>query len=193
MYNNVRKARDAGVNLLFLSGNSIDGTEYLSPSTDGRPNRTTGRLPEREFNNEQELMGATSYGVGYGSFICQAPDHWMFANTGMKKGDSIANLVGWEYHGLPTGHQKDLTIVAETKVDPLGFGQGPENYVATIYPMPKGNFVFNASTCWWVQPLAKTPAYQHPMALKRPIDFSKPDPRVQQMTKNLFHRVIETK
>ena len=128
MFNNVRNARDKGVNLLFLSGNSVDGTEYLEPSTDGRPYRTTGRLPEREFSNEQELMGSTSYGVGYGAFVCQQPDHWVYANTGMKKGDSIPNLVGWEYHGRPTGHASDLVVLAETKPDPLHFGRAnPEN------------------------------------------------------------------
>ena len=189
MFNNVRKARDAGVSLLFLSGNSVDGTEYLAPSTDSRPNRTTGRLPEREFTNEQELMGASSYGVGYGSFICQLPDHWFFANTGMKKGDSIPNLVGWEYHGRPTGHQKDLVVLAETKVNALGFGKNPQNYVSTLYTTPKGNFVFNASTCFWVQPLAKTPAYQHPMRMKNIVDFSNSDSRVQQMTKNLLNKI----
>jgi len=190
MFNNVQRARDAGVNLLFLSGNSIDGTQYLEPSTDNRPNRSTGRLPEREYKNEQELMGSSSWGVGFGSFICQQPDHWVFANTNMKKGDSIPNLVGWEYHGRPTGHQKDLVVLAETKVDPLSFGQGPENFVSTIYTTPKGNFVFNAGTCWWVQPLAKTPAYQHLRKLKDSIDFSKPDSRVQQMTKNMLDKII---
>lgn len=190
MFNNVRNARDKGVSLLFLSGNSVDGTEYLSPATDNRPNRTTGRLPEREFNNEQELMGASSWGVGYGSYICQQPDHWIFANTGMKKGDSIPNLVGWEYHGKPLGHQKDLVILAETNPNSLGFGSGSEDFVSTIYTTSKGNFVFNAGTCWWVQPLAKTPAYQHPMKMKDKVDFSKPDPRVQQMTRNMLDRIV---
>ncbi|MEP7143747.1 MAG: N,N-dimethylformamidase beta subunit family domain-containing protein [Ferruginibacter sp.] len=190
MFNNVQKARDKGVNLLFLSGNAVDGAEYLEPSTDQRPNRTQGRLPERQFNNEQELMGNSSLGVGYGNFICQQPDHWLFANTGMKKGDSIPNLVGWEYHGTPTGHQKDLVVLAETKVDHLGFEMNTENQVSTIYTTPKGNFVFNAGTCWWVQPLAKTPAYQHSMRLKDPIDFSKPDEKVQQMTKNMLDKIL---
>jgi hypothetical protein len=190
MFNNVRNARDKGVNLLFLCGNSVDGIEYLEPSTDGRPNRTTGRMPEREFNNEQELMGNSSWGVGYAPFVCQAPDNWVFANTGMKKGDSIPNLVGWEYHGRPAGHQPDLTILAESKVDPLKFGQGKNNHIATVYTAPKGNFVFNAGTCFWVQPLAKTPAYQHPMKMRDTMDFSKPDPRVQQITKNLLDKAI---
>ena len=191
MFNHVRDARDKGVNLVFLSGNSVDGIEYLEPSTDGRENRSTGRMPEREFTNEQELMGSSSWGVGYASFICQAPEHWVYANTGMKKGDSIPNLVGWEYHGRPAGHQPNLTILAESKVDPLNFGQGPENHIATIYTGPKGNYVFNAGTCFWVQPLAKTPAYQHPMKLREPVDFSATDSRVQQITKNLFDKAIQ--
>ena len=192
MFNNVRNARDKGVNLLFLSGNSVDGTEYLEPSTDGRPYRTTGRLPEREFSNEQELMGSTSYGVGYGAFVCQQPDHWVYANTGMKKGDSIPNLVGWEYHGRPTGHASDLVVLAETKPDPLHFGRAnPENHVATIYTAPKGNFVFNAGTCFWVQPLAKTPAYVPSRKMKDTVDFSQAGARVQQITKNLLDRIVK--
>lgn len=190
MFKNVRKARDEGVNLLFLSGNSIDGIEYLKPSTDNRPNRTTGRLPEREYKNEQELMGSSSWGVGYGSYICQQPDHWVYANTGMKKGDSIPNLIGWEYHGRPAGNQDDLVILAETKVNDYSFGEHPENHLSTIYTTPKGNYIFNAGTCWWVQPLAKTPAYQHPRRSKDIIDFSTPDTRVQQMTKNLLNKAI---
>jgi hypothetical protein len=189
MYKNVEAARDNGVNLIFFNGNTMDGVQYLSPSTDGRPNRTTGRMPEREYKNEQDLMGTTSWGVGYGSFVCQAPDHWVFANTGMKKGDSIPHLIGWEYNGRPVSDRYDITILAETKPDPLGFGQGNENHVATIYTSATGSFVFNAGSCWWPQLLAKTPAYQHPMKLKQPVDFSKPDSRVQQMTRNLLNKV----
>ena len=29
------------------------------------------------------------------------PEHWLFEGTGMKKGDSIKGLVGWEWHGDP--------------------------------------------------------------------------------------------
>lgn len=190
MYNNVAAARDNGLNLIFLNGNTLDGVQYLKSSTDGRPNRTTGRMPEREYKNEQDLMGSSSWGVGYGDFICTDPGHWVFKNTGMKKGEGIKNLVGWEYNGRPISDKHEITILAETKPDALGFGQGDENHVATIYTSKSGSFVFNAGTCWWPQLLAKTPAYQHPMKLRQPIDFSKPDKRVQQITKNLFDRAI---
>jgi hypothetical protein len=203
MFKNVSQARDKGVNLLFLSGNTMDGVVYLDPSTDNRPYRVTGRLPERFFDNEHELMGATSYWAGYGDFVCQEPSHWIFEGTGMQKGDSIENLIGWEFQGRPLGNQKDLVVLAESTVDDVLQYQKdeqfhlsyPANHVATMYTTDMGNFVFNAGTIWWVQLLAKTPAYQHPK-LNTPaenifIDFSIPDHRVQQMTSNLFNKVLE--
>ena len=39
MYDNVSAARDAGVNLAFLSENSIWGVVPLPPSTGGQPKR----------------------------------------------------------------------------------------------------------------------------------------------------------
>ncbi len=190
MYDYVANARDSGLNLVFLSGNTMDGIQYLSPSTDGRPVRTTGRKPEREYKNEQDLMVTTSWGVGYGAFVCQAPDHWVYKNTGMKKGDSIPDLIGWEYNGRPISDKHEIEVIAESTPDPLGFGQSDENHVAAVYYGPKGNFVFNAGTCWWPMFLAKTPAYIHPRKLRQELDFSKPEPRVVQMTKNLFGRVL---
>ena len=40
MYDNVSAARDAGVNLAFLSENSIWGVVPLPPSTGGQPKRS---------------------------------------------------------------------------------------------------------------------------------------------------------
>lgn len=190
MVDNVSAARDKGVDLLFLSGNAVSGAIYLDPSTDNRPNRIMGRTTGEDLN-DTALMGATSHGVGYGSFVCQEPSHWLFEGTGMQKGDSIANLIGWEYHGRPLGSQKDLIILAENEINTVGFGRkNAPPYVATIYTTESGSFVFNAGTCWWVQLLAKTPAYQHPMRMDEFVDFSTPDPRIQQMTRNLLEKSI---
>jgi hypothetical protein len=52
MYDNVARARDAGVNLLFLSGNAMDGEVFLTSSTDGRPLRIMGR--SRWFAGEEK-------------------------------------------------------------------------------------------------------------------------------------------
>jgi len=42
-YHNVVKMRDAGVNLLFLSGNAVCWVSPFKPSSDGRPNRVIFR------------------------------------------------------------------------------------------------------------------------------------------------------
>ncbi len=197
MYGNVAAARDSGVNILFLSGNSISGVVYLDPSTDGRPDRVTGRLPERYFSNEPELMGSKSYGVGYCDFVCKAPDHWVFEGTGMKLNDKIADLVGWEYHGRPAGNYPDLVVLAENSLTPNIFSDDPApNHISVIYTAPKGNFVFNAGTCWWVQDLSTPPGFQNPVNNQgdngyRVIDFTENDDRVITMTKNLFRRCLE--
>ena len=193
MVDNVKRARDSGVNILFLSGNSVSGPVFLDPTTDGRPDRTMGRVDGEDLD-DRGIMGAVSYGVGYCSFVCRQPGHWLYEGTGMQAGDSIENLVGWEYHGRPVGDQADLLVLAENKVNTVGFGsKNPKNWVATIYTTPKGNFVFNAGTCFWIQPLAHTPAYQHPMRLDDIMDFSTPDARVQRMTMNLLDRALREK
>jgi len=197
MFENVTKARDEGVNLLFLSGNAVDGTVYLEPSTAGSPNRITGRLPQREFNNEQDLMGSSSWGVGYCAFVCRQPDHWVYNGTGMQLNDSIPDLVGWEYHGLPMGNNKGTVILAQNKPSTNHFTDtSAMDHVATIYSAPKGNFVFNAGTCWWSMLLSTPPGFKNPVCNLghegyRVLDFSKGDKRVEQITRNLFTKALE--
>src|SRR6266542_2282355 len=99
MFNNVLAARDAGVNILFLGGNAVSGESCLKPDGNGVANRVTGRT--QRYQDEEKLLGAKSYGVGLADWKCTAPEHWLFKGTGMKKGDSIKDLVGWEYHGFP--------------------------------------------------------------------------------------------
>jgi hypothetical protein len=110
------------------------------------------------------------------------PDHWLFAGTGMRKGDSIPGLVGWEYHGDPAPIA-GLEIVAG---GPTQQAPGQPNggaYTATIYPGPKDNFVFNAATIWWADGLSSPPGYVRPQAYTAP---QGPDRRVQQITQNLL-------
>jgi hypothetical protein len=196
MFDNVAQARDEGVNLLFLCGNSADGTVYLEPSTAGEPNRTTGRLPQRHFDNEQELMGTSSHGVGYCSFVNTNPDHWVYEGTGMKHNDSIPNLVGWEYHGTPIGQLTQIEVLARSKVPVNRFtSDHPEDHVSTIYSAPKGNYVFNAGTCFWSLALATPPGARNPVCNlgqdgNRVVDFTQPDARVIRITQNLFNRVL---
>jgi hypothetical protein len=208
-YESVVTMRDAGVNLLFFSGNAVCWVSPLRPGVGGQPNRITSRggpyggenqwargrqqehgpFPHRG-PDEGYLIGARNVEPvnGGGDWVVVRPDHWMFRGTGMKKGDRIPGLVGWEYHGDPPHDLSGLEIVAEGTA--LVGGVRPQRWTATIYPGPKENFVFNAATIFWCQGLSSPPGHMIPWShWTRPHG---PDERVRQMTHNLLERAIRS-
>ena len=205
-YHSVVKMRDAGVSLLFLSGNAVCWVTPLRDSHDGRPHRImfrggpfggdykyavdrhkeNGPFPERG-PDEGFLIGARNVEPvnGGADWVITKPEHWIFAGCGVKKGDRIPGLVGWEYHGDPPAIP-GLEIVAEGTA--LVGGVRPQQWTATIYPGPKDNFVFNASTIFWSQGLSSPPGHVLPWShWTRPHG---PDERVQQITHNLLKRAV---
>lgn len=115
------------------------------------------------------------------------PDHWIFEGTGMKKGDRIPGLVGWEYHNLAATEIPGLEIIAEGPVW-VG-GETLSHYTATVYPGPKGNWIFNAATIFWCQALSHPPGHTLPWShWVRPHG---PDERVQKITRNFLDKVLK--
>jgi hypothetical protein len=204
MFLNLKRAIEEGLSVAFLSGNTCCGLIELRPSSDGTPNRAFTRVDRfgpadavgdktfpdmkslpRKAPSENTLIGARSTGpvVGGAPWICALPDHWLFEGTGMKAGDGIPGLVGWEWHGDPAGIP-GLEVVAKG-VTKSGAGEGL--YTATVYPGARGNLVFNAATCWWADGLAAPPGYLHPTA--HGASPQGPDPRVQRITANVLARM----
>ena len=205
-FQSVEKMRDEGVSLLFLSGNSVCWVTPMSPSSDNRANRVMFRggpyggerttALERAKSHgpfpvhgpdEGLLMGARNVEPvnGGGDWICTNAKHWLYEGTGMREGDRIPGLIGWEYHGDPADIPS-LEVVA-TGTAWVG-GETPQKWTATMYDGPKGNIVFNASTIFWVQGLSSPPGHTLPWShWSRPHG---PDPRVQTMTKNVLNRAI---
>ena len=73
----------------------------------------------------------------------------------------------------------------------LSGGVKPSHWTATIYPGPKKNFVFNASTIFWAQGLSSPPGHMLPWShWTRPHG---PDARVQRITDNLLRRALGRK
>jgi hypothetical protein len=206
-YNSVVAIRDAGVNVLFFSGNSVCWVTPMRAGYDGRENRIIFRggpyggkhrwAEEREANfgpypergpDEGYLMGCRNVRPvnGGGDWVCEKPDHWIFEGTGMKKGERIPGLIGWEFHGDPPNDIAGLEVVAAGTA--LNGGVNPAPWTATIYPGSKGNFVFNASTIFWCQGLSSPPGHMLPWShWSRPHG---PDDRVQRITANLLNRAI---
>ncbi|HLU99703.1 MAG TPA: N,N-dimethylformamidase beta subunit family domain-containing protein [Acidobacteriota bacterium] len=141
---------------------------------------------EGDFPNENTLIGArTVYPFnGSADWIVTKADHWIFEGTGMKNGDRIPGLVGWEFHGDPAD-LPGLEVIAEGI--PITSGDRTSHYTATVYPGPRNNWVFNASTIFWSVGLSTPPGVVIPYSHHgRPHG---PDERVQRITSNFLARV----
>ncbi|QDV13850.1 hypothetical protein CA51_37410 [Rosistilla oblonga] len=208
-YDTVAAAIDRGVNVLWLSANSVYMVSPFSPSESGQPNRiitrtgSFGPLREEETQtygkimgpfethgpDERKIIGARTVVPfnGGGDWVCTQPKHWIYEGTQMRRGDRIEGLIGWEHHGDPDLQRPGLQVVAEGTT--WAGGTNPGHWTATIFPGPKGNFVFNAATIYWAQGLATPPGHIIPWShYSRPHG---PDRRVQQITKNLFERSLQ--
>ncbi|MCA9248231.1 MAG: hypothetical protein KDA42_13980 [Planctomycetales bacterium] len=205
-FQSVEKMRDAGVSLLFLSGNSVCWVTPFRDSSRGAANRIIfrggpyGAENEYAVNRHRDhgpfphrgpdeglLMGARNVEPvnGGGDWIIAKDDHWIFEDAGVSNGDAIPGLIGWEYHGQPADIP-GLEVVAGGTA--WQGGVNPQQWTATVYPGPKGNFVFNAATIFWAQGLSSPPGHVLPWShWNRPHG---PDERVQQITHNLLRRAI---
>lgn len=202
-YESVKAMLESGTSALYLSGNSVCWVTPMTESSDGRPKRiitreapyyglSLGDQPLAEgFDyvgpDEGLIMGARNIRIlnGGGDWVCEKPNHWMFDGTGLKRGDRIPGLVGWEFHRMPPDIA-GLEVVGQGMA--LHAGTKPTPWQATIFPTEAGGLVFNASTIFWAQGLASPPGHMLPWSHNvRPHG---PDPRVQQMTRNLLKRAI---
>jgi hypothetical protein len=207
-YHNVKQAIQNGLSVLWLSANDVYMVTPFSPNADGAPNRRLtretcyGEFREEEkeayskvlgpFKNpgpdERDIIGGRTVVPfnGGGDWTCSKPGHWLFEGTGMKKGDSIPGLVGWEFHGDPDTDRPGLEVVAEGNVWAGGTRLG--RYAATVFEGPKKNIVFNASTIFWCQGLSDPPGHMIPWShWSRPHG---PDERVQRITANALKRAL---
>ena len=137
--------------------------------------------------DESLIIGARSIVPfnGGGDWFCTKPAHWVFRGTGMKQGDSVPGLVGWEHHGAPA-NIKGLEVLAEGTV--WAGGVKPAHWTATIFEGPRQNVVFKAATFFWAQGLGKPPGHMLPWShWSRPHG---PDDRVQKITENVLKRAL---
>lgn len=189
MYENALKARDGGLSLAFFSGNSVYHEILLyDSSVNGAPCRAYAR--DKLFPDEEKLMGASSYGSGYGDWIVTQPAHWIYEGTGLSAGDKIPAAIGWEYHGPPVAEIPDLQIVASGPIYPVRDNEDPtRRHTAIVYPCSKGNWVFNAATIWWPEGLSQPPGHIPARVGNRSGTFGV-NPHQQLITKNVLDRMI---
>lgn len=188
MFENALKARKDGLSIAFLSGNALSGEIiFYESSVTGAPCRTFAR--KEKFADEETLMGSSSYGSGYGDWVVTKPEHWVYDRTGLRRGDKISGLIGWEYHGAPLAKMPGLEIIASGPIyPPQSRGGGIREHSAVVFQCPKGNWVFNAGTIWWSEGLAQPPG--HIPARTYAGGFGV-NPHVQRITRNALDRMLK--
>ena len=216
---------EKGLSVAFFCGGSMTAVTSMAPSVidPSRQNRIIRRLgrwgvieqwllaiqPEQgrftdPFPDAGELMGARLVDpcLGVADWVCtntQGPlASRLYSGTGLADGDRLRSVIGHEFTGRPVD-KPGLEVLAEGHLVGDQGAQTPSTYTATLYPGPKGNFVFNSSTIWWAQWLNSSFRLPYPdggeprfawVAGKIVSDFGDMQ-KVERMTINLFDMFLE--
>ncbi len=178
MYNRVEAAMNNGVNLAVFAANTfywqvryelhnsavtalperilVCYKDWTRDPLYGRDNQAvTVQFRQFPLNKpEQEILGsmyASYWPTNQGAFPWVVTDasSWVFTGTGLKDGDSLKGLVGYEYDRVFSDFPKPagLTILSSSPVVDVNKLHDIAN--ATIYTAPSGAQVFNAATIEW--------------------------------------------
>ena len=166
----VTAARDAGTNIAFLGANTCfrrvrieDGartvvcykTAYRDDPLYGSDDAavTTDFRAEPSPDPESSLTGVLYEGYPTDApYVVHAADHWLYAGTGVRAGESFAHLIGVEYDRVTPGEPtpRPIEILAHS---PLVCEGRPSHSDSAYYTVPSGAGVFASGTMRWVEGL----------------------------------------
>jgi hypothetical protein len=181
----------SGVNVAFLSANNVywrtrqtlDARTLTCYKEDAAgPRRDPDRMEVTATwrsslvgRPEHELLGAHygsyrfPYGVGDAWRVAD-DSHWLYEGTGLRRGDAIPRLVGYEWDHAPDPTRTGLTLVSDT---PMPDGT---RHQATVLETPRRGTVVNWSTTYVPRLLTGEGSFPA-------------DDRVRRMVANLIHRL----
>jgi hypothetical protein len=169
----ITRARDAGTNVAFLGANTCYRRIRLAPGADSTADRsvicyktdvgqdpmysadpalatTDYRLPPAA-DPESSLTGVIYEGYPVDApYVIHQPDHWLYAGTGVRKGQSFDHLVGVEFDRVNLGYStpRPIQVLAHSPV----VCEGQPDYSDTAYyTASSGAGVFASGTMRWVE------------------------------------------
>jgi hypothetical protein len=169
----ITRARDAGSNVAFMGANTCYRRIRLAPAADGTADRTVVcyktdveqdpmyysdpalattdyRLPP-DPDPESSLTGVIYEGYPVDApYVIHQPDHWLYAGTGVRKGQSFDHLVGVEFDRVNLGYPtpRPIEVLAHSPV----VCEGQPDYSDTAYyTTSSGAGVFASGTMRWVE------------------------------------------
>ncbi len=168
----VTAARDAGVNLAFLGANAMFRRTRLAPTRLGEMRQVicyrTSYQQDPMYGVDNALVTndwreapaadpeSSVIGTLYESYpavadyVVAAPDAWVFAGTGARKGTRFAALIGIEYDRVNPVYplQRPIQVLSHSPLTCHGVNSYADS---AYYTHGSGAGVFNAGTMRWVE------------------------------------------
>lgn len=212
MRRNIERARDRGVNLGFLSSNTSYWQIRLEPDSKGQPNRTIVAYKESALSSdpiakdgdptndylittlwrntpvnlpEEMLIGSMwtfHNGSVTGDIVVENTSHWVFSNTGLKPGDHLPGLLGYEVDRMFSAFPPGTVRLAHS---PFNNGGITDYSDMTIYQAASGAYVFSTGTMEWAYGLDDTGTRESPRPPGGWISAA-----AQQITRNVLQKFI---
>jgi hypothetical protein len=212
MREHVEAARDRGVHLAFLGADACywqirfepnaRGQNYrtivgykeaagnLDPlALDGRPQNDrliTGRWRDRPTSRPEERLVGVMYAADPvdADIIVSQADHWAFAGTGLKNGDAMRGLLGYEEDAMYGGGPQGIARLAHSPFPDQGAQGRIRSADMTMYTAASGALVFaTGSVQWsWGLDVYNTPTWHTPRASEA----------AQKVTRNVLDRMLQT-
>ncbi|AKU90268.1 N,N-dimethylformamidase beta subunit family domain-containing protein [Vulgatibacter incomptus] len=192
----VEKARDAGVHLLFFGANTAYWKIRFENWASERNPRTfscykggtktdpvqgaqlTGRYRDPPIDRpENALLGVMyeSWSIRSSPWVVADDSSFLYTGTGLRRGDTIRNIVGYEYDRLIDNGATPATFRVAGRSPVLDAEGKPGWSEGGSYTASSGAFVFASGSIEWVLGLTGGP---------------RPDPRVDRMTANVIQAAL---
>lgn len=203
MRQHVEAAKSAGIHLGFFSANTCywqirfenqnrtivaykDAALSSDPlATDGNPSndhRVTTKFRDVPVMHPEESLIGVMYVESQidGDIVIDNPSHWVFANTGLKKGDVLKGLLGYEVDAIVgAASPPGLVRLAHS---PFVNTRGQSGFSdMTIHTAPSGAIVFATGTIQWSWGLD---------SFGSPDRVLRDSPAAKQITRNVLNRMI---
>ena len=207
MFDAIERARDAGVHLGFFGANAAYWQVRFESSIENGPARTMVCYKSADLDPvqggtttvkwrdppvarpEQLLIGlqfgdiiAGGFQGAYAAYVVENTGHWVYAGSGLRDGDAIPGIVGYEADrydqgaGLPMQRDTSWTRLSTSPYENLA---GPAHANSAVYQAPSGAWVFAAGSIGWS------------LGLDSFGDRAAPDERLQRVTRNLLDRFVQ--
>lgn len=203
MRRHVEQARDAGMHLAFLTANAVYWQVRLEPSpatgmadrvmvcykkarrdplAAGEPALATDKWRSAAVGQPEEALIGVMYAGDPvdADIVVRDAGHWLFRGTGLRAGDRLPGLLGYEVDRMHDPATSRAAVLAESPWVSLNDPAVSGVAQMTLYTAPSGALVFAAGTIQWAWGLDdwNAPAL-------RP---SRLNPAARRITRNLLAR-----